>query len=73
MNGYWEKSVMTGKNLRLLGIERSPAWQPDIHEIISELECELGKGGSVYTSKEIEKLAQKLTEYEAMLERLNSH
>ena len=28
---------MTGKNLRLLGTERSPAWQPDIHEIIAEL------------------------------------
>ena len=73
MNGYWEKSVMTGKNLRLLGIERPPAWQPDIREMISELECELGKGESVYTSTEMEKLAQKLTEYETMLERLNSH
>ena len=64
---------MTGKNLRLLGIERSPAWQPDIHEIISELKSELEKGEPIYTSAEMEKLAQKLAEYEAMLERLNSH
>jgi len=64
---------MTGKNLRLLGLERSPAWQPDIHEIIAELKSELGKGGSVYTSAEMEKLAGKLAEYEIMLERLISH
>jgi len=64
---------VTGKNLRLLGLERSPAWQPDIYEIISELKSELVKGGSIYTSAEMEKLAGKLAEYEIMLERLISH
>lgn len=64
---------MSGKNLRLLGIERSAAWQPDIHEIIAELKSELEKGEPVYTPAEMEKLSQKLTEYETMLERLNSH
>lgn len=64
---------MTAKNLRLLGVERSSAWQPDIHEIISELKSELGKGAAVYSSTEMEKLAGKLAEYETMLERLNSH
>lgn len=64
---------MTGKNLRLLGTERSPAWQPDIHEIIAELKSELEKGEPVYTPAEMEKLAFKLAEYETMLARLNSH
>jgi len=64
---------MTAKNLRLLGLERSPAWQPDIHETIAELKSELEKGAAVYTSTEMEKLAGKLAEYETMLERLNSH
>lgn len=62
---------MSGKNLRLLGMEHSTARQPDIHEIISELKSELEKGGQLYTSAELEKLAQKLAEYETMLERLN--
>ena len=64
---------MTAKNLRLPAIERSPAWQPDIHETISELKSELEKGAAVYTLTEMEKLAGKLAEYETMLERLNSH
>jgi len=64
---------MAGKNLRLLGLERSPAWQPSIHEVIAELNSELEKGAAVYTSTEMEKLAQKLAEYKTMLERLNSH
>lgn len=63
---------MSGKNLRLLGLERSPAWQPGIGEIIAELKLELEKGASVYTPKELEKLSLKLAEYEFMLERLNS-
>jgi len=63
---------MSGKNLRLLGIERSPAWQPSIHEIIAELKSELEKGAPVYTPAELEKLADKLAEYETMLVRLNS-
>jgi len=64
---------MSGKNLRLLGIERSAVWQPSIHEIISELKSELEKGESIYTPAEMEKLAFKLAEYETMLARLNSH
>ena len=63
---------MSGKNLVLLGIERSATWQPSIHEIIAELKSELEKGEPVYTSAEMEKLARKLAEYETMLERLNS-
>ena len=61
---------MTGKNLRLLGVERSTAWQPSIHEIISELKTELEKGESVYSQEEIGKLAGKLAEYEFILQRL---
>lgn len=63
---------MSGKNLRLLGLERSPAWQPSIGEIIAELKLELEKGEPLYTPKELEKLSLKLAEYERMLERLNS-
>ena len=63
---------MSSKNLRLLGLERSPAWQPGIHEIIAELKTELAKGEPVYTPAELEKLARKLAEYELMFERLNS-
>jgi len=64
---------MTGKNLRLLGMEHSPVWQPSIHDIIAELKSELEKGEPVYTPAEMEKLAYKLAEYETMLARLNSH
>jgi len=64
---------MSAKNLRLLGIERSTSWQPDIHDSIAELKCELAKGEPVYTPAELEKLARKLAEYETMLERLISH
>ena len=63
---------MSGKNLRLLGIERSPAWQPDIHEMIAELKSEIGKGLAVYSESELTKLEMKLADYELMLERLNS-
>ncbi len=73
MSEFWETQQMTGKNLRLLGQERSAAWQPDIHDIITELKCELAKGAPVYTPAELGKLAQKLADYESMLERLNSH
>lgn len=64
---------MNDKNLRLLGIERSPAWQPDIHEMIAELKCELEKGLDIYSQAELTKLEMKLADYEMMLERLNSH
>ena len=61
---------MSGKNLRLLGIERSAAWQPDIHELIAELKSELEKGERVYTAAELERLTRKLADYECMLKRL---
>ena len=61
---------MSGKNLRLLGIERSAAWQPSIHEIIADLKAELEKGTKVYTPNELDKLTRKLAEYEFMLQRL---
>ena len=61
---------MSAKNLRLLGVERSPAWQPTMEEIIAELQNELARGEAVYTKAELNKLAQKLAEYEFMLERM---
>jgi hypothetical protein len=61
---------MSGKNLRLLGMERSAAWQPTIHETISELKAELEKGELVYSREEIGMLSRKLTEYEVMLQRM---
>ena len=63
---------MKGKNLRLLGNEKSPAWQPSISEIIAELEAELAKGAEVYTPAELEKLARKLAEYQRLLQGLLS-
>ena len=63
---------MSGKNLRLLGQERSPAWQPTIHEIIAELQAELAKGEAVYTAAELARLARKLADYELMLQRMLS-
>ena len=61
---------MSAKNLILLGIEHSSAWQPSIHEIISSLKAELEKGTTVYTPDELDKLTRKLAEYEFMLQRL---
>lgn len=61
---------MSTKNLRLLGVERPPAWQPTMEEIIAELQNELARGEAVYTKAELNKLAQKLAEYEFMLERM---
>jgi hypothetical protein len=61
---------MTGKNLRLLDREHSTAWQPSIHEIISELQAELEKGEAVYSREELGQLARKLEEYEFTLQRL---
>lgn len=63
---------MSGKNLQLLGLERSPAWQPDIHELISALKSEIGKGLEVYSKDELQKLETKLAYYEMTLVRLNS-
>ena len=61
---------MSGKNLRLLGIEPSAVWQPTIHETIAELKAELAKGERVYTAAELDRLTAKLAEYECMLQRL---
>lgn len=61
---------MSAKNLILLGIEHSSAWQPSIHETIAALRAELEKGETVYTPYELDKLAIKLADYEFMLQRL---
>lgn len=61
---------MSGKNLRLLGLERSSAWQPTMEETIAELRAELARGEAVYTRGELNKLTQKLADYEFMLERM---
>ena len=61
---------MSGKNLRLLGIERSTAWQPTIDETIAELKTELAKGERVYTAAELDRLTAKLADYESMRQRL---
>lgn len=64
---------MSEKNLRLLGLEQSPNWQPDIFEMISSLKNEISKGEVVYSRAELQRLEQKLADYEMTLERLNSH
>lgn len=61
---------MKGKNMILLGIEHSNAWQPSIHETIAALQAEIAKGESVYTPEELKKLTGKLEDYEFMLERM---
>ena len=63
---------MSGKNLRLLGKERSLAWQPTMQEMIAELQSELAKGEAVYTPAELAHLRRKLEDYEFMLQSLNS-
>lgn len=63
---------MTGKNLRLLGQEESPARQPTIQEIIAELQQEVAKGEAVYTRDELRRLERKLADYEQMLHTLTS-
>ena len=64
--------MTTGKNLRLLGLEESPAAQPSIHEMIHDLEVELARGDAVYSPSELAKLSAKLTEYRELL-RLMTH
>lgn len=54
---------MNGKNLYLLGEKERPGRQPDIHEIINDLENEISKGLPVYTAEEISRLERKLEEY----------
>jgi len=63
---------MTGKDLRLLGLEKSPAWQPTMEETIAALQTELAKGEAVYTAAELAQLARKLADYEFMLQRMLS-
>jgi len=63
---------MKGKNLILLGIERSAAWQPDIHETIGALQAELARGEAVYSKAELDRLTRKLADYEFMLQRMIS-
>jgi hypothetical protein len=58
---------MSGKNLRLLGEERSAGWQPTLGELIRELQHELARGEAVYTPAELARLAGKLADYEEML------
>ena len=53
---------MTGKNLYLLGLQQSPTRQPDIHEMIRNLESEIARGEQVYSSGELARLEQKLHE-----------
>jgi hypothetical protein len=63
---------MSGKNLRLLGEEPSPAWQPTMEEMIAALRAELAKGEAVYTPAELARLERKLADYEFMLQRMLS-
>jgi hypothetical protein len=41
-----------------------------MEEIIAELQAELRRGEAVYTRDELNKLAEKLADYEFMLERM---
>jgi hypothetical protein len=63
---------VNGRNLRLLGEERSPAWQPTTDEIISELQAELAKGTAVYSNEELARLERKLADYRLLRQRLDS-
>jgi hypothetical protein len=63
---------MSGKNLRLLGLEKSPAEQPTMEETIAELQAELARGEAVYTPDDLAHLARKLEDYEFMLQRMIS-
>ena len=57
---------MEGKNMHLLGRERSPNWQPTIQEIIADLQEELTRGAAVYTVDELRILERKLADYEQL-------
>lgn len=61
---------MTGKNLRLLGEEESPARQPSIIEMVRALETEISRGTDVYTPAELARLEAKLTESRELLQLL---
>lgn len=64
---------MKSKNLRLLGAEHSPLWQPSMEEMIAELKTEIDRGELVYTREELIHLERKLADYEQMLANLLSH
>ncbi len=64
---------MSGKNLRLLGLEEGPGSQPTIQETIAALKREIEKGTDVYSGQELDVLERKLAEYELFLERMLSH
>jgi hypothetical protein len=57
-------SAGSDKNLRLLGQETSPWYQPTLQETITALQVELAKGAAVYTPAELCLLARKLVEEE---------
>jgi len=59
-----------GKNMRLLGREDSASRQPNIQEIIGDLQEEIARGEAVYTVDELRVLEMKLAEYEQMLQNL---
>ncbi len=61
---------MSGRNLRLLGLEEGPGSQPTIQETIAALRHEIGRGSAVYSAQELALLERKLAEYELLLERM---
>lgn len=61
---------MSAKNLRLLGLEPSPARQPTMEETIAALQAELARGEAIYNKDELDTLARKLADYEYMLQRM---
>jgi hypothetical protein len=58
---------MSAKNLYLLGLEESPNRQPDIHEMIRNLNEEIARGEEVYSRDELSVLARKLRECQELL------
>ena len=58
------------KNLRLLGLEESPARQSSLQETIAALRGEIDKGAVVYNREELATLERKLTEAEGLLRAL---
>jgi hypothetical protein len=70
MTEYWVATDLS-KNLRLLGIADPPWRQPDIFEMIRDLEAELAQGAAVYTAAELVTLEAKLAEYKALLRIIN--
>lgn len=61
-----------GKNNYLLNSATCSGQSYSIQEIIAQLQAELRKGTSVYTTEEIEHLAAKLAEYEQFEAAMNN-